>query len=393
MYKIVRPLRFLFCHNKQMNELTMFSQSALKVSAILLVLLLWPVVSASAQDSKRLQAAVDSAVTAYMSQYHVPGLSISVVQESQLLIEQGYGFADLENFVPAIGKTRYPIASISKSVTAVAALQLADRGKLDLDAPIQNYVPGFLEKEEPITSRHLLRHTSGIRHYRDGEYVNTRRYETITESLEAFAQDTLLHVPGAAPTYTSYGYTLLGAVIEQASSMTFLEYLEQHVFAPADMVATGYNDVRQIIPYRSEGYEVRRTGEVVNAQFVDPSNRIPGGGLMSTAGDMGRFAIALMGGELLNSRSYDYMKAPTELPEGPIQLGAGWALGTERWLSDRRARPDAIWSGGNILGSTSIVYILPENGVAISLLTNLQDKGTELLRLAYDIADIVERRE
>lgn len=376
-----------------MLEQKMLSQQSLKVRAILLFLLIGPTVFASAQDTKSLQAEIDSAVTTYMSRFQVPGLSISVVQDSQLQMEQGYGFADLENFVPATGTTRYPIASISKSVTAVAALQLAERGKLDLDAPIQNYVPEFSEKKQPITSRHLLRHTSGIRHYRNGEYVNTRRYETITESLEAFAQDTLLHVPGAAPTYSSYGYTLLGAVIEQASNMTFLEYLEQHVFAPAGMVATGYNDVRQIIPYRSEGYKVRPTGEVVNAQFVDPSNRIPGGGLMSTAGDMGRFAIALMEGELLNSRSYDYMKTPTELPEGPIQLGAGWALGTERWLSDQRARPDAIWSGGNILGSTSIVYILPENGVAISLLTNLQDKGTDLLRLAYDIADIVERSQ
>lgn len=362
---------------------------------LLLVVLLWPVTVAHAQHSEGLPSSVqediDSLVTVYMSQFKVPGLSISVVQDTQLQMQQGYGFADMENFVPAIAETRYPIASISKSITAVAALQLAECGKLDLDAPIQTYVPEFPVKRGTITSRQLLRHTSGIRHYQGNEYTNTRRYETIMESLEVFAQDSLMHAPSAAPTYTSYGYTLLGAIIERASGMSFSAYLNQYIFFPSGMNTTSENNVRRIIPHRSEGYDLSSSGELFNAQFVDPSNRIPGGGLISTAVDMGRFSEALIQGRLLSSKSYEYMKSPTQLPEESIPLGAGWALGTERWLTNREARPDAIWSGGNILGSTSIVYIIPESGIAVSILTNLQDKGTDLLRLAYDVAELLSK--
>src|SRR5689334_15287943 len=108
-------------------------------------------------------ARIDQAVTAFMSRLNIPGLSIAVVTDHQLRWQQGYGLADIENFVPAKAVTVYRLASVSKPITATAVMQLVERGKIELDAPVQKYVPTFPQKAYPVTVRDVLRHTSGIR--------------------------------------------------------------------------------------------------------------------------------------------------------------------------------------------------------------------------------------
>lgn len=351
-------------------------------------------ISTFAQSNESLPAAavtgVEKAITAYMSKHQVPGLSIAISRNNQIRWERGYGIADLENFVPVKAATVFPIASLTKSITAAAAYKLAEEGKLDLDAPIQKYVPEFPDKGAPITIRHLLRHTSGIRHYKgDEEYINTRHYKNILESLAAFKNDKLEHPPGTSITYSSYAYTLLGMAVERASGMSFMQYLQERVFKPAGMTNTRDYDVFEIIPNRSEGYEVTAEGKLRNAKFVDPSNRIPGGGLVSTAGDVARFTNAMQGNQLLKKASFQEMTSPLILNGKSHPLGAGWAIGTAQWLPDRDAREGVIWSGGNILGATSIIYMIPEHGYSVVILTNVQDKGTVLLMLADDLTDIV----
>ena len=110
-------------------------------------------------------AKIEAAITTVMSRQNIPGLSIAIVTDNQLRWQGGYGMADVENFVPAKALTVYRIASTSKPLTAVAAMQLAEKGKLDLDAPVQKYAPSFPTKNFPITTRQLLAHLSGIRHY------------------------------------------------------------------------------------------------------------------------------------------------------------------------------------------------------------------------------------
>lgn len=224
-------------------------------------------ISAFAQSSETLPPAavteVEKAITAYMSKQQVPGLSIAISRNNQIRFEQGYGIADLENFVPIKTATVFPVTSLSKSITAAAAYKLADEGKLDLDAPVQKYVPEFPDKGAPITVRHLLRHTSGIRHYKgDEEYINTRHYKNILESLDAFKNDKLEHLPGTSITYSSYAYTLLGMAVERASGMSFMQYLQEHMFKPAGMTQTRDYDVFEIIPNRAEGYEVTAEGKL-----------------------------------------------------------------------------------------------------------------------------------
>jgi len=182
------------------------------VFAVVLLAVGLPAVS---QTISQQVSAIDGLVTSYVSGHHVPGLSVAVVDRGRVILTQGYGIADVENSVPATADTVYRIASISKSITATAALKLVEAGKLDLDAPIQKYCPDFPKKPWPITARELLSHQSGIRDYRnDEETINTRHYASIKEALPQFANDPLEFEPGTKMQYTSYGYIVLGCVME-----------------------------------------------------------------------------------------------------------------------------------------------------------------------------------
>src|SRR6202162_789829 len=146
-------------------------------------------------------ARIDAAVSKFMASTHVPGMSVAVVENGEYEWAQGFGFADLENNVPATEHTLYRLASISKSLTATAAMQLFERGQLDLDAPVQKYCPSFPQKPWPITTRQVMGHLAGIRHYKSGsqddpEVGNTKHFEKQIEAgLNFFKQDPLLSPP------------------------------------------------------------------------------------------------------------------------------------------------------------------------------------------------------
>ena len=175
-----------------------------------------------------------------MSRQNIPALSVAIAIDSRPSWSSGFGMSDLENFVPAKASTVYRLGSISKPITAVAAMQLVEKGKLDLDAPIQKYLPSFPQKPWPITARQLLGHLSGIRHYAGLEEVNsTRHYDDRLTPPQIFQNDPLLFEPGTKYSYSTYGYCLLGAAVEAAADFKFVEYLRRNVFEPAGMDRIG----------------------------------------------------------------------------------------------------------------------------------------------------------
>ncbi|HEX6588785.1 MAG TPA: serine hydrolase domain-containing protein [Longimicrobiales bacterium] len=357
----------------------------------LLFLLLGALPSASTgQLSPAAADRIDRLAAGARERLDLPGLSVAVVVDGQLAHERGFGLADVEQGVTASAATVYPIASITKSVTAVAAFQLVDEGRLELDAPVQRWVPSFPEASAPMTMRHLLWHTSGIRHYRteandDAEYANRTHYPSLEAAVGAFARDSLMHPPGAGVTYSSFAYTLAGRVLEVAAGASFMEVVQSRILEPAAMRHTRAHDPRAIVPLRARGY-VRVDGELRNAEFVDPSNRLPGGGLLSTVGDLARFASALMDGRLLSPAAFDAMTDSLRIGGGAHPLAAGWAIGTGNWLPERAPFANVLWNGGNIHGATSVLYLVPERRFAVVVATNVQDHGTDMLRLADDIA-------
>ena len=368
--------------------------SRLLCIALVLTLIAW--VPATAQTNTALPAEkiarIETAISSFMSRQSIPAVSVAVVQDNQIRFQGGYGMADLENFVPAKALTVYRIASVSKSLTAVAAMQLAEKGKLDLDAPVQKYVPSFPTKNFPITTRQLLAHLSGIRNYRPGEGERTNRYNTLTDALSIFRDDPLDFEPGTRFSYTTFGYTLLGAVIEGASGMTFADYLRENIFKPAGMQHTQVDDLYAIIPNRARGYTPRVfaqfDGNYRNPVLMDSSYKIPGGGLVSTAEDLARFAIAAQNGVLIKPGTFAEMSKSQKTRDGrETGYGYGWYVGKLGGFSND---PDSVWHGGVQPGFTSNLWLLPKKRFAVVILTNLEGGGRlGLGTLANQIADIV----
>lgn len=337
-------------------------------------------------------AKVETAISSFMSQQNIPGTTVAIVQDNQIRFQRGYGMADVENFVPAKALTVFRIASVSKALTAVAAMQLVEKGKLDLDAPIQKYVPNFPTKKFPITTRQLLAHLSGIRNYRPGEGERTNRYDTLTDALSIFKDDPLDSEPGTRFAYTTFGFTLLGVTIEAASGMTFEDYMREHIFKPAGMQHTYVDDLYAIIRNRAHGYTPRVFGQLDgnyrNPVLMDSSYKIPGGGLLSTAEDLARFAIAVQNGVLIKPETFAEMSKSQKTSDGrDTGYGYGWYIGgTGGFANDA----EAVWHGGVQPGFTSDLVLLPKKRLAVVILTNLEAGGRlGLGQLAKQIGDIV----
>src|SRR5215472_16441667 len=254
------------------------------------------------EQEKRL--AIEKAVASFMSENGVPGLSAAVVLDGEPRWSQGFGMADLENYSPATSSTLFRLGSISKSISATTVLQIWERGRLDLDAHVQKYCSEFPQKEWPITTRGLLGHLGGIRHYStDGKgdvpEDSARHFSSMKESLQLFANDSLVAKPGTKFNYSTYGYTLIGCVFEGAASEKFTDYLRKNVFEPAGMDQTREDDFFAVIPHRTRWYHKDVRGIVRNAGVLDSSYKIPGGGIISSADDKAKFEAATLADKLL----------------------------------------------------------------------------------------------
>ena len=232
----------------------------------------------------------------------IPGLSIAILHRGELRYDEQLGFADLEQLVPVTGLTRFRIGSVSKALTAVFLMELVEAGSINLDAPIRSYLPSFPDKGHTITLRQLAGHLGGIRHYEEGESTNYLPIRGMEASLERFADDPLLHLPGSAYKYSTYGYVLLGAVLESACEATFESCLGARVITPLglDSVTEDYPD--RIVPHRSRVYE-RGDDGTKNAPFSDRIYKLAAGGYLATATDLAQFGGAVIGDSLLSAEA------------------------------------------------------------------------------------------
>ena len=324
------------------------------------------------------------AVTDEMSRLGIPGLSIAIGDAGELRFAAGFGHADVEDAAPAGTDTIYRLASVSKPMTAVAALQLHERGRLDLDSPAWRYCTAYPPKPAPITVRQLLSHQGGVRNYRPGEFGQTRHFSSVTEALTLFRDDPLVYEPGTATLYTTYGYCLLGCAVEGAAARPFEDVLSEDVFQPAGMTSTMPDNLRSLLPHRAAGYvRDRQTGELLNSSFSDVSYKVPGGGLCGTAPDVARFGLSLLSGRLVNRATLELMLTPQRLRNGRVTgFGLGLTVGT------RSGRREAWHTGGQERVST-LLYLRPENSLVVALLCNLEHVQTELLDLGRRVSDLV----
>lgn len=331
---------------------------------------------ATAADTPAVQA--DRMLRQFAEKSAAPGLSVSVGSCDRIVWSAGFGLADVEQQVrvdPAA--TKFRVGSVVKPMTALALVTLVTRGRVDIDADVRRYVPGFPKKAQDFSVRQLAGHLAGIRHYQGDEAYSRRHYSSVPESLGIFKDDPLIAVPGTEWKYSSYGYNLLSAVIEQAAEKPFLEYLGESVFDPLGMTATVADQLDEIVLHRGR-YYLRRDGKLHNEPEVDNSHKWASGGILSTTDDLARFGLAHFNDQLVSPDMRTLMWTEQKTAAGvPTGYGIGWRIVVDdegtRWIGH----------GGGAIGGTAQLWLSPDSRMVIAMASNLTelDYGDVLPRL------------
>jgi CubicO group peptidase (beta-lactamase class C family) len=333
------------------------------------------------------QAQIDSeAIENHLEQLRLatgaPGISLSVAIGGETVYSGGVGYAELENLTPADGKTVHNVASVSKVMATVAVMQLVEKGLVGLDDTIQKYVPTFPKKRQPVTLRRILTHTSGIRHYKNGEFGphglrEMRRFTDIEEAMQHFSDDPLLYDPGSYWMYSSHAFNLLQGVIEKASGMGFEEYMKRQVWEPAGMLASSFDVPERIVHKRGQGYVRNEEGILEHPRYADVSYKYAGGGMLTTVDDLVRLGIALNDGTLLKPETVKTMytvqvdddvlqfHADEEPEKRSFQQALGWRVD-----KDAQGRP-YINHTGTVKGTRSFIMNYPELDLVLALQANV----------------------
>ncbi len=331
-----------------------------------------------AQISGQYQAAVDSAkkmIFEAWQEHKFPGMAVAAAVEGQLIWSEAVGFADLEQRVPMWPHSRFRIASISKPITAAAAAKLHSQGRLDVDASVHQYVPDFPQKRWPVTTRQLGAHLGGIRSYRPGEMLSAIPYATVSDGLDIFATDSLMHEPGTRFLYSSYGWNLISAVVEGAAGEPFLDHMQQEVFLPFGMLNTVADHPDKLIAHRVRFYIRSEEGLLLNAPFVDNSYKWAGGGFLSTPIDVVRFGIAHLDSTFLDNAAKELLFTEQLTNTGEP---TGYAFG---WNVETRADNLRYFShSGGAIGGTSRLVLQPDTGVVVAAMINMSNANLEIVQ-------------
>ena len=305
-----------------------------------------------------------------MVAFNAPGLTIAVAMDGQIVWSEGFGLADLAGKISACPQTLFRIGSVSKPLTAVAVAHLYEEGQLNLDAPVQDYVPTFPDKGFPITSRQLAGHISGIRHYEGiDEILNQQHFNSLREGLSLFQNEPLLFRPGTHFSYSSFGYNLLGVVIEGAAGEDYLSYMKNKVFTPLGMQNTLPDQIDANLPTSATFYEDLPDGLQV-APAVDNSYKYPSGGFLSTAEDLVRFGVGLTDGHFLQPETLELLITPICLECSAFggEREGDYALG---WQVEQNFLGRSAYHLGAAVGSSAALLMLPDEHAALALAMNV----------------------
>lgn len=335
-----------------------------------------PAAAASSAQYKEELKQFDEFVATQMKLDKTPGLTIGFMN-GDFVWAKGYGFSDLENKTPAKPESAYRLASVSKSMTALAIMQLVEKKKIDLDAEVQTYVSWFPKKKWPVTVRQVLGHLGGISHYKNAaNELHIKEHKSTREAIAIFQDFDLIAEPGTRYSYSSYGYNLLGAIVEAASGMSFGEYMKQNVWGPAGMTDTRMDDPEDVIPNRVRGYRLV-DGQIKNSEFVDISSRFGGGGTRSTVPDLLKYSRSIIDGRLLSHEGMLTMATSMATRDGRLtNYGMGWET------RPYNGRYLLVHSGGQ-QETVTLLYVVPARKLAFAIAMNFEsgNPGVYLDRL------------
>ena len=320
------------------------------------------------------------------------GITAGVVVGRDLVWAQGFGWADVERRIPAGVNTIYRVGSISKSFTAVALLQLWERGYLDLDQEVRGVVPELGQLRErpagadPITFRHLASHTAGLIREPELEGSTDGPLEFWEEKILASIPTTSFYAsPGDSYRYSNIGFGILGYSLSRVTGIPFMELIDASLMRPLGMHSSGFVVTPGMSEQLATGYVVRRDGTVDSTvpyrEHVGRGYKVPNGGVYSTVGDLGRFIAALTGAATvpaLGPEGRRLIRVPQTPTEGP-QYSFGFTV------SRREGFPDLVGHSGSVAGYNAYLIFEPDTGIGVILLRNYVGGETNLGGAARDL--------
>lgn len=333
--------------------------------------------------STGLHSRIDSLLELYHSHNNFSG-TVLVAREGEVIYANGFGYASIEHGIYNSPETKYRIASNSKQFTAMLVLQKAAEGKMSLDSTIRAYIPDYpVPQGDIVTIHHLLSHTSGMPHYAgiQGFFPKYGRQAFIhRDFVELFWDLDLLFTPGEEYSYSSFGYYLLGYILEEVSGKSFPHLLEERILRPLDMEHTGVEDHRRILKNRAQGYNLVLDG-FERALFRDLSTALATGDMYSTPMDMLKWDQALRDHRLLSKNFQDLMFKPNL--DG---YGYGWRMGYKTFNGNDSVYYQQHTGGTN--GFTTIGTRLPEEGYYILVFCNtrpgeIRPVENNIIRILY----------
>lgn len=320
----------------------------------------------------------DSLAHALAGRFKLPGLSVAVALADGSSWRWQVGSADPETGKRVERVTLFRVGSVSKLFTATITARLVVQGRLDLDAPVSKYLPNLPVTYHAVTPRLLAGHLAGVRHYRGREFENQTRYPSVSASLGIFLNDTLLTPPGMRYSYSTYGYNLLGAVLEAASGRTFAQLLEEEIALPLGLTHTVLEPSGRLAPGQSTPCTTDGAGRHVRSRAVDLSDRWPAGGVISSAEEAARFALGVFRAGYLSRPVREEVLASQHTAAGAAtRVGIGWRIATDS-LGRRYAH-----HGGASTGGRAFVLVYPDHGVAVAILSNIEATFGEAEALAF----------
>ncbi|MBO9671638.1 MAG: beta-lactamase family protein [Sphingobium sp.] len=362
----------------------------------------------------RLKPATAKAASSYgkaiFGESKVPALSIAVAGADGLVWSTSHGLANLELGVGATTAHSFRIGSVSKVLTSTLAAKLVSRGILDLDAPIEKWLPDLPAHHRRTTMRQLLTHRGGVRHYipRDfditgpGGAIYMRRYRTNQDVLDLFINDPLVAPPGTRVSYSSYGFTLASMVMEKAAGRSFVPMIKEEIGVPFGLGSLIEDEPTAIIPARATGYlnemdltilygqlspeaRPKLTNGVGNMPWSNPAYCWAGAGFLLTAPDGARFGAALLDSPSakISAAERNLLFTPmTEADKNSPPLGLAWRVDAD---SKKRRR----WHhAGATPGGRYSLVVYPDQGLSVALGANVMSLPGNVLKYSSDLVDI-----
>ena len=353
----------------------------------IILLFLIPSLPIQAQEANNEQHPASQFLEEVINNSKCMGIAGAYAINGKTIWQDAAGRADEERQLPFFTDTQTRIASILKPMTAVAVMQLVEAGKIDLDKKIVEYISDFPKTN--ITVRQVMNHSAGIRAYKNGKERNNRKnFSNLNEALKIFIDSDLLFEPGTQFAYSTYGYVILGILIEKVSQESYESYMQKNIWDKVNMEKTGIEKFGVNIEGKATFYHKDKKGRIRPGEITNISDRIPGGGIYSTATDLIKFGNAILDGSLISKASVLLMQENLGLKKEGNGYGLGWYL-----YGNNPKLGNIFGHNGAQMGSSCWLMLLPDRNAVVTVVSNTSGALQETFKVIMDLFGLVAEEE